>query len=169
MKTTCLHSKTRTVHFRVAAGVLALLIAVAFSTPTFAACACCEEMASTTLEQVVAADTEEAAPPCHASVPIETKSAECHEEASTTSAQPSSDVIMGCQFECMQSISMTGLIADKVIPAPKPTETNSLANNFTSLSIVGTLSHAVSSAYESPPSLSALDTRRYSTILPPRI
>ncbi|MFP6597441.1 MAG: hypothetical protein VCC01_08290 [Candidatus Hydrogenedentota bacterium] len=171
MKKFYLHKKTRSQSFRGVCGIMVVLLTIAFTSPAFAVCACCETMVpipKATAESA-APDIEEAAPSCHSPEPVAAKTeADCEEKPATIS-NTGNVIATSCQFECVKSISMTGFIAEDMFPGSGPVQVKAPLAGFASLLTLASQSHGLVAAYESPPNLLAIYTDRYSTILPPRI
>ena len=100
-------SNKSTVTFRrFSAGMLALLMSVAYVVPIWASCVCCDSMniQPTSIEEII--DTE--TPSCHAVIPIGDGSTE--EIASATE-----EIFNGCNLDCMVNGQVPAAVAPGVV------------------------------------------------------
>jgi hypothetical protein len=105
---------------RFSAGMLALLMSMAYAVPSWATCACCESMnvQPTAIDEAVEGDV----PSCHAVVPTSDGSTEeiasaTEEIASATEeiASATEEISNGCDMDCMTDAQVPTAIAPGVL------------------------------------------------------
>lgn len=161
--------RTRPRLLRGFSALLALLLTITFSTPSFAACACCDDMDAVAQSSHDAETTEVDTPSCHSAEPVAPAKLDCHSATEPSQPATTNDTLNECTFECARSIAITGYSTMDLITVENPNplkvpaiafilpiDTTAAARNNTHANIV-------------PHNLLSLRTALYSSISPIRV